>query len=204
MIGSLCLTVLFNGRTVAQHHAQRGAALGGIVGAITGGVIGDHNDKAGVGALVGGVLGTVTGAVIGDARDKEEQMARAYHYRRAVVQAQQAASVADVISMSGSGLSDAVIVNQISQRGVRNRLDVRGIILLHDQGVSDTVIRAMQQAAVGGPATYIARPVPAPRPVLVERYYQPAPLYIAPQPRYYRYPRHHHHHAASWGIALGW
>lgn len=189
-------------------NTQRGAAVGGIMGAIAGGIIGDHNDEAGAGAAIGGAIGVVTGAVIGNAQDKEQAYARArvqqqYQHQQVVV-ARQAVTVADVISMSRSGLSDSVIINQIQQRGVQQRLEVPDIITLHQQGVHESVITMMQQASIGPPpSTYVA-PVQA-TPVIVEERYRVVPTYVVPAPRYYHAPPHHHHYhrGHSFGMSYG-
>ncbi len=85
-------------------------------------------------------------------------------------------------------------MNQLNQRGVQRRMEVADIIALHQQGVSEGVISAMQSAPVGGPAP--APVVVQQRPVIVEQY-EVAPVYV-PAPRYYYYhgPHHHHHRAA--------
>ncbi len=183
--------------SASAQNTQRGAAVGGIVGAIAGGIIGDHNDKAGAGALIGGAVGAVAGGVIGNAKDKEVQYQRYQVQQQAVVTQRQAVSVTDVVQMSRSGLSDSLIINQINARGVTHRLEVPDIISLHQQGVSEVVISAMQQASVGPRATYVAPVQPAP--VIVEERYRVVPTYVVPQPVYYGPPpayyhhRHHHH-----------
>ena len=192
--------------TVAQ-NTQRGAVVGGLAGAIAGGLIGDHNDKAGAGAAIGGAIGALSGAVMGNAKDKETQQRYYYqqqqhqqYQQQVVINNQQAVSLADVVSMSRSGLSESVIINQIQQRGVMQRLQVPDIITLHQQGVSDTVISVMQQAQIGsGYATsnYVA---PQPTTVIVEQRYRPAPTYVVPAPVYYA-PQpvyYHHHHHGHW------
>ncbi len=127
------------------------------------------------------------------------------HQHQVVVQ-RQAVSVSDVISMSRSGLSDSVIMNQIQTRGVQQRLEVPDIILLHQNGVHEVVITAMQQATVGTPPAYVT-PV-QPTPVIVEERYRVVPTYVVPAPRYYAPPPHyhyrsHHHHGGSLGVHYG-
>lgn len=192
-------------------NTQRGAALGGLAGAVAGGIIGENNDEAGAGALIGGALGAITGATIGNAKDREQAYARSQYYQQQAAQtqqiAQQAVSIADVISMSRSGLADSLIINQIQQRGVQRRLEVSEIITLHQQGVSDTVISQMQNAQVGGPAPSIA-PQPQTAPVVVqpapvivhERYYPhyyPSRHFYHDYHHYHHHPRHHRHHSGS-------
>jgi hypothetical protein len=195
----------------AQVNQQRGATLGGLAGAVAGGLIGDHNNEAGAGAAIGGVVGAVTGGLLGNAKDKEAELNRQhqlYQQQQQLAQVRSAVSIADVVSMSRSGLSDSVIINQVNQRGVQQTLQVPDIIALHQQGISETVITSMQQAPVG--MQQVARApqgvpqrVITPAPVIVEEHYvlpHYAPPHYAPPhygPRRYHYrhtPSHHHHH----------
>ncbi|TWT52739.1 hypothetical protein Pla22_03650 [Rubripirellula amarantea] len=179
-------------------NQTRGATLGGLAGAVAGGLIGDNNGEAGAGAAIGGVIGAVTGGILGNAADKEaaynqQRQIYAQQQQQAVV-AQSSVSLNDVVSMSRSGLSENVIINQIQSRGVIAEPQVSDIIAMHQQGVSERVISAMQTAAVG--RTQVARAsqytppqqIVIPAPVIVEeRIVVP---YYPPQRVYY----HHHHH----------
>lgn len=186
-----------------QGGTQRGATWGGLAGAVAGGLIGDHNDNAGAGAAIGGIIGAVSGGILGNAADKERAAYQNQQYyqqqQQQIIQTQGAVSVTDVISMSRSGLSDSVIVNQIQQRGVIQELQVPDIIALHQQGVRENVITAMQRASIGsqavaaGPQTVYRERVLTPAPVIVEEHYV-VPHYGPPRPLYYhRVPRYHHH-----------
>jgi len=193
----------------SAQNTARGAVLGGLGGAVVGGLIGDHNDKAGAGAAIGGAIGAVSGAVLGNVRDKEINTARQqqqYYQQQRVytqqhqqyVQTQSAVSINDVISMCRSGLSDAVIMNQIQTRGVQQQLQVPDIIAMHQQGVSDIVISTMQSARVGGAPSVIVQPAP----VVVQQ----APIYVQervlvptyqPPAVYHVHPGHHHYYRGS-------
>ena len=198
-------------------HAQNtetGAVLGGVGGALAGAAIGQHNHAGPAGALIGGAVGLITGSAIGNNMDQKNQ-ARAYQQQAAYYQQQQAyqmsraASANDIISMSRNGLSDDVIINHIRQAGVQQRPDVNEVIMLHQQGVREPVIAAMQQASVGGPAQ-----APLPPPVAYQR---PAvvvqPGYYAPPPYYYGYygPGPYYRHwgppppppGVSFGVVVG-
>ncbi|QDU88190.1 hypothetical protein Pla175_15620 [Pirellulimonas nuda] len=195
-VGLLLACAVSASPAVAQ-NTQRGAAVGGVTGAIAGALIGDHNGEAGAGAAIGGLVGAGVGAVFGNAKDKEQEQARYYAQQQRAVAVQAAVSTADVVAMCRSGLSDSLVVNQVSQRGVQRRLEVADIIQLHQAGVSEPVISAMQHAPVGGPPVYQS----APQPVIVERHYAPAPVYYVapPRPRVQviygaHYGRGHHHH----------
>ncbi|MEM9827500.1 MAG: glycine zipper domain-containing protein [Planctomycetota bacterium] len=189
----------------------RGTVVGGVAGAAIGAAIGDNNNEAGAGAAIGGLIGAVAGRVMGNAADQERayrQQTRANFSHRGYASNPQAGvystpvptqvaaptqvvrqvpqtsvSVPDVVNMVRSGLSDAVVVNQIQQRGVTHSLQVADIISLHQAGVSEHVITSMQRATVGQPVTATAATTvqPAappvyvtPRPVIIqERYFVP-------------------------------
>jgi hypothetical protein len=188
----------------AQHHTERGAALGGLTGAVVGAAIGENNGDAVPGAIIGGALGLITGAAIGDSVDQDIARARAYEQQR--FYQSRAVSVADVVNMSHNRLGDAVIINHIRQNGVRRRLEVGDVIAMHRQGVSEPVISAMQRAPLAGSAP----PAPVVRyepPLVVERYH-----YVSPPPCYwpghlhYRHGHHGHYHSRpgmSWSISVG-
>ena len=177
---------------LAQGHTQEGAVLGGVAGAIAGGIIGHQNDETPEGAIIGGVLGAVTGGMIGNAKD--EQLARERQHLYYQQQwAARAVSMSDVVSMSRNGLSDSVIINQIRTNGVQRELTTHDIISLHQQGVRESVITAMQDAAVG--KVRVVESVPSSRPaVVVRREYHVVPRY-APRRHVhvYRYQPHRHY-----------
>jgi outer membrane lipoprotein SlyB len=161
----------FVGQSHAQSHARDGATVGGLTGAVIGGIIGHQNDETPEGILIGGAVGAIAGGLIGDAHD--QQMAREHAYRQQLWQQQQAyqayrqptrraVSNADVVQMTRNGLSQSVIINHIQSNGIERRLDVNDIISLHQQGVGEPVITAMQRAPV-------RTPLPAPPTVLEYR-----------------------------------
>jgi outer membrane lipoprotein SlyB len=198
-------TLTIGSQSAFGQNKARGAVLGGLGGAVVGGLIGDHNDKAGAGAAIGGAIGAVSGAVLGNARDQEiaQQRQRQYyaHQERVYVQQQQqqaliqaAVSTSDIVSMSRSGLSDSVIINQIHSRGVQRQLQVNDIISLHQQGVSENVITAMQNAQVGSapqsPVVIQQQPVVVQQPPVVIHEQYVVPRY-APPPTYYYHRGYH-------------
>jgi len=195
-LGSFVIPASANG----QASTQRGATLGGLAGAVAGGLIGDNSGKAGAGAAIGGVIGAVTGGLLGNAKEKERaayQRQQYYQQQQQAIQAQASVSVADVVSMSRSGLSDGVIINQIQQRGVTHKLQVPEIISLHQQGVREAVITSMQQASIGP-----RRVAHAPQTVAREHHVVPAPViveehYIVP---YYAPRRHYYGHGIHFGF----
>ncbi|TWT76695.1 hypothetical protein CA13_71920 [Planctomycetes bacterium CA13] len=195
------LVLGISANSYGQAGKQRGATLGGLTGAVAGALIGDHNGEAGAGAAIGGVVGAVAGGLLGNANDKENAIRQQQQYyqaqQSAMVATQGAVSIADVATMSRSGLSDSVIVNQVKQRGVQQALNVPDIIALHQAGVSETVITAMQQSPTG-----TQRMARVQQPVAVQPIIQQTPVYVEERmvvpsydPHYYRpHPHYYHHH----------
>lgn len=213
---AVTLSTVATGGCQTPNYSQNGTILGGLGGAGIGAAIGNKKGNALPGALIGGAVGAITGNVIGDSMDRDRAAAQqqAYVQGAAVGAGQQAARGAvtpqDVIAMSRSGLSEDVIATHVRANGVTQPLQVNDLIYLQNQGVSPSVIQAMQQAPTAQArynAAYTAAiPAPAPRPVVVEHVY---PAY-APPPVYYYHgyhrPYYHHHHAPShvhWGFSFG-
>ena len=169
----------------AQNNTRRGVGVGGITGAVIGSVIGNQNDETAEGALIGGAVGAIAGGMVGHSRDINQQRAWQYHQAQQQFAYARASSLSDVVTMSRNGLSDQVIVNHIRQRGIQHELTVHDIVSLHQQGVNETVISAMQQT-VGPAAAVAAVPViptvrPAPT-VVVRPYYHVTRPYVARGP----------------------
>jgi uncharacterized protein YcfJ len=191
---------------IAQGNTQRGATVGGIAGAVAGAAIGDHNGETGAGAAIGGIIGAFAGGLLGNAEDKQQ----AFQSQRQSQQIQRqrleyqrtAVSSNDVVAMKRNGLSEQVIINQIQQRGVQTQLQVADIIALHQQGVTENIITAMQQAQ-HRPNQRSRASVPIqgnqnqrigymPIVVPVSKYHA-VPHYPPPRCRYYPDPIYHHH-----------
>lgn len=195
LLAILAITASTLSNTQVAHGQARtrdGATAGGVAGAIIGGIIGHQNDETPEGALIGGAVGAITGGLIGRAQDDEIQRQRYYQQQQANYRAQQQAhynaqqqqyaqqqqivnagvTVADVTNMSRSGLSDAVIISHLNARGIQRRLEVSEIITLHQQGVSEYVITAMQQARLSSQLTPPQQTV-ASQPVYQQPVYQP-------------------------------
>lgn len=170
----------------AQSRTEEGAILGGVAGAIVGGIAGNQNGETPEGIAIGGVVGAITGGLIG--RAKDDQAMREYQYQQyqqqqRAQQLRRSVSIGDAISMSRSGLSPNLIVNQVRTNGVQQEIGVQEIITLHENGVPEVVIQEMQKARVGGttPQVIVSRP-PA---VVVER---------RPQVIIESYPTFRHYH----------
>ncbi|MCR9294795.1 MAG: glycine zipper domain-containing protein [bacterium] len=199
---------------LAQSGTQNGATAGGLAGAIIGGIVGHQNDEVPEGILIGGAVGAVTGGLLGKAHDRELERQRYMqqqvynqqqqdYYRQQQAITRTGVSTQDVVNMSRSGLSETLIISQLEARGVQRRLEVSEIIALHQQGVSDNIIAAMQRAPLATdlvPARTIASPtsnrtttvvveepvIYSPAPVVVERVYHPVPRHYHYRPHYHR------------------
>jgi len=192
-----------------QNQTRDGALLGGVTGALIGGVVGKQKNETAEGALIGGAVGAIAGGVIGNTRDQANRQQYyqpqtvypTYHEHRTYVQvpAQQRLVVSrrpvttsEVINMTRSGVSDAVIVAHIQTNGIAIQPDVNDVILMNQEGVSDYVVNIMQ---AGGRTTTVYqqpstvyRTYPQPAPVVVrEEYHYSKPVYPARQPVYKPY-----------------
>lgn len=135
---SLILSVALVG---CQSKAGTGALAGAGVGAVVGGVA---THSAG-GALIGGAVGAATGAIIGaalDASDRNSLQQQSPHTLRKIDQGHQL-SIDDIKNMSRAGLSDDVIISQISATKSVFYLSTADIIDLKKSGVSQRVINDM-------------------------------------------------------------
>ena len=195
LVVTCCITTHAHG----QNYTRKGATLGGLAGALSGAAIGKHNGDTAAGALIGGALGLITGAALGNTKD--EDVAQAWDYQqRTLVQMSRAVSTADVVNMTQNGISEHVIVSHIQRNGLQRPIQVSEVIALHKQGVSETVITAMERAPVA-----TAPPVAVPRyhaPVIVEEHHYIAPPYVHRRHRHY-YRHHLHHPGVHWGISFG-
>jgi hypothetical protein len=113
----------------------------------------------------------VAGNVVGTAVDQKQAKDRAQiaaQLGRPV--ARGSANPGEVIAMTRAGVAPELIVNYIHSSGMVQPITAQDVIYLHQQGVPDEVIQAMQ-APPGPPAPVAAVPVaPAPSPVVVEEY----------------------------------
>jgi hypothetical protein len=178
----------------AQSHTERGILGGGAAGAVIGGIVGHQNDETAEGALIGGAVGAIAGGLLGNERDRAIQQ-QYYQQQQQIIRYQQGVSYNDVVVMSQNGVSPQVIINQIQANGVQQRPGVQEIIWLHQQGVSEAVLDAMQRARLA-----TAPPVVPVRPVVIEHYHEPA---VIVDPWHHHYDWHHHHHHDP-GIHFHW
>jgi outer membrane lipoprotein SlyB len=208
----VCTALLgsFASTSYGQNQTRDGALLGGVTGALIGGVVGKQNRETTEGALIGGAVGAIAGGVIGNQRDQAYRQQQyyhpqptysTYHEHRTYVQAppqqrvvvsRRPVTTAEVINMTRSGVSEAVIVAHIQSNGVALQPDVNDVILMNQEGVSDYVVNAMQSGGrvttVYQQPTTVYRTYPQPTPVVVrEEYHYPQPVYQARQPSYRPY-----------------
>jgi hypothetical protein len=196
----------------SPYYSDRGAVAGGLAGAGIGAALGNSSGNALPAAIAGAAIGTITGNAIGDGIDADLARTKAEVEARMGRQMSGAVSHDDVIAMTQAGLSEDVIATHIRSHGVARPPGVNDLIGLRNQGVSDRVIQALQQApppAGAGPAYAPAGYVVAPPPgVIVEHYYGPGyrgPWYHCPPPHphfHYGYRHRPHHHGASWGFSF--
>ena len=200
---AVVLLLLSPTTVMAQQHTERGALLGGVAGALAGAGVGHHNDNAGAGALIGGAVGLITGAAIGNSMDEQEARNRAIQ-QDVAWRMSRAVSTTDVVSMTRNGVQPEIIVNHVYQNGVQRRLEVSDVISLHQQGVSQSVISAMQQAPLAQPVAVVTPRYQAP--VVVEQYHYVGPraYYWAPPPCYrpYHHGPYHPRSGVHWNVVV--
>ncbi len=129
----------------SPNNTGSGALMGGAMGALTGAAIGGRC-HAGPDALIGAAAGALAGGLIGKAADREQearwqaQAPRAYY-----VDAGQSrpTSIADVKAMAKAGVSDDVIISQMSNTRTVYHLAAQDVIGLRDAGVSEKVLNYM-------------------------------------------------------------
>ena len=140
----------------------QGAVIGGASGAAVGAAVGGEKNRA-MGAVVGGVLGAAGGYVLGAnsdkilGKDKESAESAGQKAKTSPVTAEQAknARTADVnndgyvtldevAAMKNAGLSDVEMLNRLEATGQIFDLTEEGRRYLREKGVSENVIRQMQ------------------------------------------------------------
>jgi uncharacterized membrane protein YebE (DUF533 family) len=143
----------------SPNNTGSGALMGGAMGALTGAAIGGRC-HAGPDALIGAAAGALAGGLIGNAADQEQaermqaQTPPAYVPPAYVnVVPSRPTSIADVKAMVKAGVSDDVIINQISNTRTVYHLAAKDVIGLRDAGVSNKVLNFM----INTPSLWAAR-----------------------------------------------
>ncbi len=141
---------------------QQGAVIGGASGAAAGAVVGGEKHR-GAGAIIGGVLGAAGGYVVGANsdkilnRDKDNAESAGRRAQTTPVTAEQArtARTADVnndgyvtldevVAMKDAGLNDRDMLDRLQATGQVFDLTTESQQYLRDHGISENVIREMQ------------------------------------------------------------
>lgn len=128
----------------SPNNTGSGAIIGGAMGALTGAAIGGRR-HAGPDALIGMAAGALAGGLIGNAADREQEarwQARPQPVQVNVVPSQPT-SIADVKAMTKAGVSDDLIISQISNTRTVYHLAAQDVIGLRDAGVSEKVLNFM-------------------------------------------------------------
>lgn len=136
--------------------------------------MGTPSGNAKNGALIGAVAGGLTGATMGSQVDEANQAEQRFATEQAIAAQNSAVSLDQVIQMTASGLSDELITNQIKANGVAQRIETNDIILLKNQGVSESVILQLQTTSSQPNRVIATHRYPAPAPVVeVTPFYAP-------------------------------
>ena len=184
-------------------YADKGAGVGALAGAGAGYLVGDAVGNEAAGTLVGAGLGALTGGLAGQAIDDVQAQNRAEIAAQLGRQVQAgAATIEEVVSLTRAGVDPTLIQNYVRTSGMTRPLSAQDVIYLHNNGVSTTVIQAMQTPAA--PQMVAGAPVPAAGPVIVEEHYYPGypppPPFWGPGPGYHRHCRGGPQ--VSWGVSV--
>ena len=183
----------------SPYHQDQLALVGAGTGALAGAAIGNASGHTAGGAIIGGLVGATAGGAVGSHMDEVEERNQALFQQRLGRSVEGATTFQDVIAMSGAGLSDQVITTHIRRHGVAQVPQAQDLIYLKSNGVSDTVITALQSPP---PTEVVQTMAPPPRTVIVEEYHYGRPYWGPPPRRYY----HHHHRprppGVSWGVSF--
>ncbi|HTD67296.1 MAG TPA: glycine zipper domain-containing protein [Candidatus Limnocylindria bacterium] len=155
-------TLLVGCENLPGSKGTQGAVIGGASGAAVGAAVGGSNNR-GTGAIIGGVLGAAGGYVIGAnsdkimGKDKDNAEVAAQRAKSSPATAEQArtARTADVnndgfvtldevAAMKDAGLTDREMLNRLEATGQVFDLTAEGKQYLRENGVSEIVIRDMQ------------------------------------------------------------
>lgn len=158
MVRWLCRGVLVSligaGIIGCQSKAGTGALVGGAGGAAAGAAIGSlSHSHTGEGALIGAAVGAIGGALIGHGMDKaDEREARERETQREYDRGHAAGdrdfvTKSDVILWTQRGVHEDVIIDRIDRSGTIYHLTAADVNTLRDKGVSEPVIRAMEDTS---------------------------------------------------------
>jgi uncharacterized protein YcfJ len=163
-VAAVCLT----SGCESMSNTAGGGLLGGAAGAGIGAAAG-----GGKGALAGGLIGMLFGGLIGNDIDQKEK--RQKEAELAAAQARPVApplGITDIMQMTRSGMSEAIIINQIRATNSTYQLSTEDIHMLQTNGVSQNVIIEMQNHP---PVVRVVQQPVYVRPAPTVYYVQPAP-----------------------------
>ncbi len=212
------------GRSQTGQGAVLGGVAGAVIGGIIGHQNNETPEGALIGGAVGAVAGGVLGKQQqqqNQIRYYEQQQAyqNGYQMRQSVpvysthvhsapvyttpvytntyraTPIRRPVCVNDVIRLTRSGVSEEVIINHIQSNGVVSQPNIDDVLTMHDAGVCDYIIDAMQKAPVGGTVVVSQVPVQSSPAIIVEEY-QNTPVYVTrpmvPSSPHYHQPAHNH------------
>jgi uncharacterized protein YcfJ len=140
----LCLGIAFlnAGCQSAQTRATEGAVIGGVLGAAAGGIIGHQSGHGAEGAGIGAAAGALAGAIAGSQIQKPGQAQQTTQTTQAANPNQMA--IQQIVDLTKQGVNEAVIIDKIRLTNSKFNLTAADIDYLKQQGVSQSVIDAMQ------------------------------------------------------------
>jgi len=154
-------------------------ANGALVGGASGAAIGALADRRapGAGALIGGAAGLIAGGLIGHSMEQEARtVPPPPAYSPPPLPTSPAPpSLDDIKSMARSGVSDDIIIGQISNSHAVYHLDANALIDLHNAGVSQRVTAYMINTVNTASAVVAQAPPPPPTETVVV---SPGPDYV--------------------------
>ena len=150
LVGAAAMCVMATG-CQNMNNTEKGAVVGGASGAGIGAIVGKQLGSTGAGAAIGGVAGTLLGGAVSKAQDnaEEAEMYREHAQQQEAARKfeQHAMTNYDIIKYAKSNVSDEFIVGEIKRRGGRFDMSTEGMINLHENGVSEHVLKVMQERA---------------------------------------------------------
>ncbi len=125
-------------QSTSENKTTEGAIIGGLLGATAGGVIGHQSGHGLEGAGIGAAAGALTGALVGSQMKKPQDTTSGQGVNPNQMTMQQ------VIDLSKQGVNENVIIDKIKLTNSKFNLSAEDVTYLKGQGVSQSVINAMQ------------------------------------------------------------
>lgn len=173
VVSGMCLLCL---GCASPYYADRGAAWGGLTGAGVGAAIGNAKGDTLAGTAIGSAVGAVAGAVVGDSIDQ-----RNLRQEPAGVMGTPHATPSDLVSMANAGIGSEVLIQHVQANGFAGPLTPADLVWMKQQGIQDSVLRVIQDAAQQRNSV----PPLEPAPLVVEEHYYARPPFRRVHPRHY-------------------